>query len=54
MDRASLKIKMVLDTLAIERKISGLTLKPRNLAEIRRYRDYDSKKRFEYYDIVTT
>lgn len=54
MDRASLKIKMVLDTLSIERKISGLTLKPRNLAEIKRLKDYDYKKRHEYYDIVTT
>ena len=32
MDRASLKLKMVLDTLSIDRRISGLTLVPRNLA----------------------
>ena len=32
MDRASLKLKMVLDTLDIERRISGSRLAPRNLA----------------------
>ena len=32
MDRASLKLKLVLDTLAVERQISGQALKPRNLA----------------------
>ena len=53
MDRASLKLKMVLDTLAIERRISGLTVMPRNLAVLRRLRDYDEKRRVHYYDVVT-
>ena len=53
MDRASLKLKMVLDTLDIERKLSGARLRPRNLAEIKRMRDYDEKRRFHYYELVT-
>ena len=52
MDRASLKLKMVLDTLALEKKISGLSLKPRNLAEIKRIKDYSAKRRGLYIDIV--
>ena len=40
MDRASLKLKMVLDTLSIQRRISGLSLAPRNLAQLRRLSDY--------------
>ena len=54
MDRASLKLKLVLDTLALERGINGMKLKPRNMTEIRRYRDYDEKRRIHYYDILTT
>ena len=53
MDRASLKLKMVLDTLNIVRRISGLSLKPRNLALLRRLRDYSDKRRGLYIDIVT-
>ena len=53
MDRASLKLKMVLDTLSILRRINGLTLLPRNLASILRLREYEEKRRVTYYDIVT-
>lgn len=53
MDRASLKLKMVLDTLSIQRRINGLTVMPRNLADMRRLREYEEKRRVTYYDIVT-
>lgn len=44
---------MVLDTLSIVRRISGLSLKPRNLALLKRLRDYSDKRRGLYIDIVT-
>ena len=52
MDRASTKLKMVLDTLSIVRRISGLALKPRNLAVVYKQRDYAIKLREDYMEIV--
>ena len=53
MDRASLKLRMVLDTLSIHRRISGLALKPRNLAIVYKQREYKKKIRHQYFEIVT-
>lgn len=48
MDRASIKLKMVLDTLSIVRRISGLAFQPRNLAVVHKQRDYAAKLRETY------
>ena len=53
MDRASLKLKLVFDTLALQRRISGLYLAPRNLAQLKRERDYDHKRRVVNYELMT-
>ena len=48
MDRASIKVKMVLDTLQLERRISGMALVTRDLALHRRLRRYEEKRTYTY------
>ena len=48
MDRASIKVRMVLDTLQMERRISGTALVPRDLGLHRRMRAYEEKRTCTY------
>jgi hypothetical protein len=52
MDRASIKIKKVLDSLMVERTMAGMRLVPCNLKQQHLMKTYEARINQEYYDAV--